>query len=301
MTYLLVALYVGSAIVANSAIAWFGPWVAPFSAFLLIGLTMACRDRLHDLWNGQHLKRRMAMLIVGMSALSALINPATERIAAASACAFFVSETVDALVFHRLLNRSWFVRSNGSNAVSALVDSIVFLTLAFGAFMPLVILTQWAAKIGGSGLWSWIVRRRAPIAAVAMLALLALPARAQIVSIDGGVMQTTGNLSPVAEGFVATPVVAGFRLFGLTTLRLGTTQLSYQAQLTHRLLGPLSVTGGALFLPFRAYRPRGIGGFQLTVPLWANLSLIGVASTAPADRWSRTYLLKLSATGWFRR
>ena len=49
------------------------------------------------------------------------------------------------------------VRVNGSNVFSAAVDSAVFPTLAFGVFLPWVILGQFAAKVAGGFVWSMIL------------------------------------------------------------------------------------------------------------------------------------------------
>jgi len=49
------------------------------------------------------------------------------------------------------------VRVNGSNVVSAAVDSVVFPTLAFGSFLPWVILGQFLAKVAGGAVWSLIL------------------------------------------------------------------------------------------------------------------------------------------------
>jgi len=59
-----------------------------------------------------------------------------------------------------LRRRSWSVRVNGSNLFSAAVDSVVFPTLAFGMFMPWIVLGQLAAKVAGGAMWSVILRRK---------------------------------------------------------------------------------------------------------------------------------------------
>jgi hypothetical protein len=40
---------------------------------------------------------------------------------------------------------------------SAAVDSIVFPTIAFGGFLPLITLGQFAAKVAGGAVWSIIL------------------------------------------------------------------------------------------------------------------------------------------------
>ena len=86
------------------------------------------------------------------------VNPAAKHIAIASAVAFLVSALADWATYSALRNRPWMVRSNGSNVVGALVDSVIFPTLAFGSFMPAIIAAQFGAKVAGGAVWSFIMR-----------------------------------------------------------------------------------------------------------------------------------------------
>jgi uncharacterized PurR-regulated membrane protein YhhQ (DUF165 family) len=61
------------------------------------------------------------------------------------------------LVFARLRG-SWQLRANASNATGALVDSLIFPTIAFGVLMPHIIAMQFVAKVFGGFLWSLILR-----------------------------------------------------------------------------------------------------------------------------------------------
>jgi uncharacterized PurR-regulated membrane protein YhhQ (DUF165 family) len=58
--------------------------------------------------------------------------------AVASATAFLLSETADLLVYEPLERRSWPLAVGLSNTVGLVVDSVVFLALAFGSleFLP---------------------------------------------------------------------------------------------------------------------------------------------------------------------
>ncbi len=49
-------------------------------------------------------------------------------------------------------------RINGSNIPSALVDSLVFPTLAFGSFLWPIVLGQFLAKVLGGFAWSMVFR-----------------------------------------------------------------------------------------------------------------------------------------------
>ena len=149
-----VLIYLLAVVAANLSVAAFGPPSVYVNAFLFIGLTLTVRDRLHEFWTGRHLFRNMAAVIVGGAVLSWAINRDAGPIAVASVAAFLIAESVDALVFHALRHRTWMVRANGSNIPSALADSVVFPALAFGAFLPMVTVGQFAAKVLGGFVWA---------------------------------------------------------------------------------------------------------------------------------------------------
>ncbi len=153
-----VAIYVSAIVSANLLVAVFGPWVSPINAFVLIGLDLVLRDRLHDAWQGKNLWPKMLALIAVSGLLSWGVNPAAGKIAAASAVAFAASNLVDGIVYHVLRNRSFTVRCNGSNAAGAVIDSLVFPTLAFGGPLPGIVALQIAAKVAGGFVWARVLR-----------------------------------------------------------------------------------------------------------------------------------------------
>lgn len=153
------AVYVAAICIANLTVAAFGPAVTPINAFLLIGLDLALRDRLHDVWAGRGLWPRMLGMIAAAGVLSWVLNPAAGRVALASLVAFVVAGGVDAAVYHALRARPFLQRSNASNAAGALADSLLFPTLAFGALLPGIIALQFAAKLAGGATWAWLIDR----------------------------------------------------------------------------------------------------------------------------------------------
>jgi queuosine precursor transporter len=150
-------MYLGAIITANLIITKFGPAASIITAFFCIGLDLTARDYLHEVWHNNHLKLKMGALIATGSILSWLVNSDAGRIAIASFIAFALAGAADTIVYSRLFNRLRIIKINGSNVGSALVDSIAFPTLAFGVFMPLIILGQFAAKVGGGFLWSLVI------------------------------------------------------------------------------------------------------------------------------------------------
>lgn len=152
-----IAIYLGSMVAANLAVAALGPDAMPAIAFLLIGLDLTLRDRLHDQWAGRNLWPRMLGLISIAGILSYALNPASGAIAAASVIAFGLASLADAVVYHALATRSWSVRANGSNVAGAAVDSLVFPILAFGTALPSIVLAQLVAKVLGGMVWALII------------------------------------------------------------------------------------------------------------------------------------------------
>jgi queuosine precursor transporter len=113
----MIYVYLVSLTLANLLVAWLGPWVSPINAFLLIGLDLTLRDRLHDKWQGQNLSLRMGGLILAAGLLSFAINQDAGIIAVASVVAFTVSQMLDALVYQKMIRFQRWKRVNSSNAV----------------------------------------------------------------------------------------------------------------------------------------------------------------------------------------
>lgn len=148
-------IYVSAICAANLSVAMFGPISTVINAFLFIGLDLVLRDGMHERVG----LLRMSCLSLVAGAISYAINPATGIIAVASVSAFVVSALVDGIAYQWLIKRPWLVRSNGSNLLSAATDSMVFPVIAFGGFMPLIVLGQFAAKVLGGLLWSLLLKR----------------------------------------------------------------------------------------------------------------------------------------------
>ena len=154
--YSLIGLYLLAIVAANVSVSVWGPSVSIVNAFLFIGFNLIVRDRLHDVW-GDNVKRNMAVLIVVGCGLSVLGG--VGRIAVASAVAFGLSESVDAIGYHLLGGRQKLIQQNGSNVLSALVDSLFFPVVAFGfPVLWFVVVGQFVAKVVGGFVWSLLFR-----------------------------------------------------------------------------------------------------------------------------------------------
>ena len=152
-------IYIAALVAANLLVAWLGVWFSLVNAFVLIGLDLSLRDKLHDLWEGDKLPIKMGGLIATASIVSYAINPATGMIAFASLAAFSLSMVADAFVYQYLKDKEWMIRVNGSNIAGSAVDSVVFPTIAFGGLMLEIVALQFVAKVGGGYIWSRIFKR----------------------------------------------------------------------------------------------------------------------------------------------
>jgi hypothetical protein len=151
-----IGMYLVAIVSANLILAEYGKslLMVMFVSLVFIGLDLTARDNLHDGWRGRGFVWKMGWLILTGSLISYLLNRNAGMIAVASCIAFAAAAIVDTLVYHLLRKQTFFVKVNGSNFWSALVDSLVFPTIAFGGFSPLITLGQFVAKVGGGFLWS---------------------------------------------------------------------------------------------------------------------------------------------------
>jgi uncharacterized PurR-regulated membrane protein YhhQ (DUF165 family) len=79
---------------------------------------------------GPSLARRVAWIGFGVGLiLSAILAP--PRIAAASGCAFIVSQLLDVAVFNRLRKQSWWKAPLFGSSAASVIDTAIFFSLAF--------------------------------------------------------------------------------------------------------------------------------------------------------------------------
>ena len=291
MFYIL--MYLGAVVAANVLASTFGPPVVIPCAFVLIGFTITARDALHDRFGDPVAPKMAALIATGAARSYALGSP---QIAIASAVAFAVSEAVDTMIYHGLRRRRWMVRSNASNAGASVVDSIIFPTLAFGAFMPGIIAGQIAAKFIGGWLWSMVLKnRKAPaIYVVAVLLFIAPPADAQIANLGVGAVITEHGETPTLELFAASPPIVKFRLSAVVAV-------DDNGTFTYIAKGGVAVTKwadfeiGATALKFRGYEPEPFVGVFLR---WKRFGL--AVSAEPQSDWGWAVVAKINFWQWFK-
>lgn len=154
------AAYLVCIVGANWALAHWGivpigfGLTAPAGVYLA-GLTFGLRDAVQE----DAGRAWVAVLIVAGAAVSWWIEPA---FAIASGTAFLLSEFADFAVYTPLRERRWIVAVVASNAVGSIVDSLLFLWLAFGTTTGWVDLTIGKLyMIAPAVLIVWWARRRA--------------------------------------------------------------------------------------------------------------------------------------------
>lgn len=164
----LVLAFLAAIVLANLTLTHWGPSAIIPNAFFLIGLDLVTRDRLADFW-GTTRWPKMLLLIAAGGALSYWVNRGAATIAMASTVAFASAEVVEATLYHFLRRKQWIERAPKAALVGAAVDSIVFPTLAFHAFVFSTSFGQFSAKVAGALVWTYVIARltKPPIVAPA--------------------------------------------------------------------------------------------------------------------------------------
>jgi uncharacterized PurR-regulated membrane protein YhhQ (DUF165 family) len=157
--------YILTIFAANWAIATFGlvpvgfGLVAPAGVYF-VGLAFTFRDLAHEAVG----RRWIAMAVVVGAALSAVVSP---QFALASGVAFLVSEFADFAVYTPMRKRGWLRAVALSNVVGLVLDSVLFLWLAFGSLDFLtgqVVGKTWMTLLAVALLWVmrrvWVAKQR---------------------------------------------------------------------------------------------------------------------------------------------
>jgi queuosine precursor transporter len=124
-------LYVATIFGANWAIERFGLVAVGFgleapAAVYFVGLAFTLRDLTQSLLG----RRWVVAAILAGAGASWFVS---SNFALASAVAFLVSETADFLLYTPLARERWLTAVVASNVVGAVVDSVIFLSIAFGS------------------------------------------------------------------------------------------------------------------------------------------------------------------------
>jgi uncharacterized PurR-regulated membrane protein YhhQ (DUF165 family) len=153
--------YIATVFLANLLIVTLGPvpvgfgLVAPAGVYAA-GLAFTLRDAIRETLG----PRWMLAGIVAGALLSAALSPV---LALASGAAFLASELADAAVYEPLRRRGRMLALAASNVAGLVVDSALFLWLAFGSLDFLVgqvVGKLWMTALAVALLWAWRQRGR---------------------------------------------------------------------------------------------------------------------------------------------
>lgn len=152
-----IILYLTAFIIANFLVLYFGKYGLLLSSLFLIPFDFVMRCFFHETWKGKELILKLGFIVLSASVLTYLINYNSQNIAIGSAGGFISAQIFAGIFYQLFINKSFFLKVNGSDAVGILVDSIVFQLLAFGSLNIYIMLSQFILKIIGGLFWYWIL------------------------------------------------------------------------------------------------------------------------------------------------
>lgn len=154
--------YVASIVLANLAITAIGIMPVGFglmapAGVYFAGLAFWFRDQVQDEFG-----KLQALTAIGVGAAGSAVLTSSD-LALASAAAFLFSELCDMAVYTPLARRQWIAAVVASNVVGSVVDSALFLWLAFGSldFLAGNTVGKWEATLAILPVLWWMRRRRA--------------------------------------------------------------------------------------------------------------------------------------------
>lgn len=157
--YITPIIFVVGITVANLIVSHFGAWITPYIAFVMIGFEFTLRDYIHEVLNSNK-KLVMASIILTGGILTYLVNSAALWVAVASSVAFVCANIADYITYDYFLSTDYLIKANLSNFVSTAIDSVLFVTIAFGLSWSLLGIAafQFAMKLVGGTVWSFIIK-----------------------------------------------------------------------------------------------------------------------------------------------
>ncbi len=157
MVAIKISLYLIAFVLSNFIVLWFGNVGLIFTALFLIPFDFVIRCFFHETWKGKELIIKLGILVLISSVLTFLINQDAFNIALAS-CVGYVSAQIFAGIFYQIfINKSYFIKVNGSDAVGILIDSVLFQLVAFSFISLEITISQFILKIIGGFFWYYVL------------------------------------------------------------------------------------------------------------------------------------------------
>lgn len=149
-----ILIFISAIVISNLVLTHFERDAVYLVGFFIIPFDLITRDILHQRWKDK-IAIRMGGLILGGGLLTWLLVAGSGVIVIASVCAFVSAALTNTLIYHLMLNKRLLIRMQTSSSVAAMVDSFVFITIAFG-FDLRMSLIQMTVKILGTYFWTLI-------------------------------------------------------------------------------------------------------------------------------------------------
>lgn len=147
--------YLAAVVGANLLVSHFGPSSTPYVAFGVIAAVLIFRDQFADLTGPQRAVQQGVLILAG-AALTWFVNRSASIIAEASVISFIASESLEGVLYFLMRRLPWVQRAPRSGMAGAAVDSVLFISIAFGFSLPLVV-AQFFAKGFGAYVWSEVI------------------------------------------------------------------------------------------------------------------------------------------------
>lgn len=156
MLVIKISVYLLAFILANYIVIWYGEKGLIFTALFLVPFDFVMRCIFHETMKGFKLFMFMAFLVSSASLVTYYINQDTYKIAIGSAVGFACAQLFAGIFYQIFIQKSYFVKVNGSDFVGIVADSIVFQLVAFSSINTSITIGQIAMKILGGLFWYWI-------------------------------------------------------------------------------------------------------------------------------------------------
>lgn len=157
MQVIKISIYLIAFVLANFIVLWYGSSGLIFTALFLIPFDFVMRCIFHETWSGKKLLINMIILVITSGVITYLINYETKKIAIASISGFTVAQIFAGLFYQIAINKKYFIKVNGSDAIGIIFDSIVFQLVAFNIIDWKIFISQFVLKIIGGMFWYWII------------------------------------------------------------------------------------------------------------------------------------------------
>lgn len=157
MLVIKISLYLLAFVFSNFIVLWFGQYGLIFTALFLIPFDFVMRCIFHETWKGKELVIKLGGIVSAASLITLIININTLNIALGSFWGFLSAQIVAGIFYQFNINKSYFIKVNGSDLFAIIADSIMFQLVAFQSINTTVTLSQITLKVLGGLFWYWLL------------------------------------------------------------------------------------------------------------------------------------------------